>query len=104
MTIALLTEELKNYLRIDDNENLSLYLQSAILFLANAGVSKPTDLYEKKDDLDIRADYRLAACILSTHFYENRIVINPITVKVAQIPIPYGLESMILQLKWVDVE
>lgn len=99
-----LLAELKEYLRIDDNENLTLYLHSAILFLANAGVKKPSDLYEVKDGLDIRADYRLATCILASHFYENRIVINPITVKVAQIPIPYGLESLILQLKWVDVE
>lgn len=99
--------ELKDYLRIDgddENASLSLFLQSAISFLENAGVKKPTDPFGKVDDVDIHSQYRLAIMMLTTHWYENRLVINPITVKVAQIPIPFGLESMILQLKWGDVE
>lgn len=102
-----LLNEMKDYLRIDgddENSSLSLFLQSAISYLENAGVKKPTDPFEKVDDVDIYSQYRLAILMLTTHWYENRLVINPITVKVAQIPIPYGLESMILQLKWVDVE
>ena len=99
--------ELKDYLRIDGDDedaSLSLFLQSAISFLENAGVKKPTDPFAKDGDVDIYSQYRLALLMLTTHWYENRLVINPITVKVAQIPIPFGLESMILQLKWVGVE
>lgn len=101
----LLLEELKDYLRIDGDEedsSLSLFLQSAISFVERAGVKTPADPFEIIDDVDVHSQYRLAVMMLATHWYENRVVINPITVKVAQIPIPYGLESMILQLKWVD--
>lgn len=98
-------EELKEYLRIDgdaENASLSLFLQSAISYLENAGVKKPIDPFMTVEGKDVHGQYRLAVYMLATHFYENRIAINPTTVKVAQIPIPYGLESMILQLKWVD--
>lgn len=104
MTLELLTEELNGYLRIDDNEELILYRDSAIQHLKRSGVKKPTDLYKEVDGIDIYADYRLAVCMLATHWYENRLVITPTMAKVEQAPIPYGLESMILQLKWIDVE
>lgn len=100
-----LLEEFKEYLRIDgDDEDLSLstFLQSAISYLENAGVKQPANYYFRKDDKDVFSLHRLAVMTLATHFYENRITINPITIKTAQIPIPYGLQSMILQLKWVD--
>lgn len=100
-----LIEELKEYLRIDgdeENSSLSLFLQSAISFLEKAGVKQPKDYYLIKDDVDIFALHRLAIMLLATHFYENRISITPTTIKTAQIPIPYGLQSIILQLKWVD--
>lgn len=99
-------DELKDYLRIDgddENSSLSLFLQSAISFLGSAGVKKPTDPFEKVDGEDKYSQYRLAVQMLATHWYENRIVITPTLAKVEQTPIPYGLESMILQLKWVDV-
>lgn len=100
-----LLEELKEYLRIDgddENRSLSTFLQTAILFLENAGVKQPNDYYLIVDGKDVFAQHRLAIMTLATHLYENRIAITPSTIKVAQIPIPYGLQSMILQLKWVD--
>ena len=100
-----LLDELKEYLRIDGDEedsSLSLFLQSAMLFVENAGVKKPTDPFEVIDTVDVHSQYRLAVLMLATHWYENRLVITPTIAKVEQAPIPYGLESMILQLKWVD--
>ncbi|NEU29939.1 phage gp6-like head-tail connector protein [bacterium LRH843] len=100
-----LLDELKEYLRIDgdeENSSLSMFLQASVSYLENAGVKKPSDPYKQVDGVDVHSLYRLAVHMLATHFYENRVVINPTTVKVAQIPIPYGLQSMILQLKWVD--
>ncbi|MEK5530654.1 head-tail connector protein [Viridibacillus sp. FSL R5-0468] len=102
-----LLADLKEYLRIDgddENTSLSLFLEAAILHLENAGVSQPSDYYLKVGDVDVYAQHRLAIHLLATHFYENRNVINPTSIKVAQIPIPYGLQSLILQLKWVCVE
>ncbi len=107
MTLAYLMDELKDYLRIDgdeENPSLSLFLQSAISYLGSAGVKKPTDPFKKIDGLEVYSQYRLGLLMLATHWYENRIVITPSLAKVEQTPIPYGLESMILQLKWVDVE
>lgn len=98
-----LLEELKEYLRIDgDEENLSLsmFLQSAIAYLEHAGVKQPTDYYLKKDGEDVFALHRLAIMLLAAHFYENRVTLNPS--KITQNIIPYGLQSIILQLKWVD--
>ncbi len=98
-------DELKDYLRIDgdeDDSSLSLFLQSAISFVERAGVKKPADPFETIDDVDVHSQYRLAVLMLATHWYENRLVITPSIAKVEQTPIPYGLESMILQLKWVD--
>jgi uncharacterized phage protein (predicted DNA packaging) len=100
-----LLEELKEYLRIDggDEDNiLSSFLSSSQSYLANSGVKQPSDYYLKVNDKDVFAQHRLAIMILATHFYENRLAITPSTIKVAQIPIPYGLQSIILQLKWVD--
>jgi len=100
-----LLEELKEYLRIDgDDETSSLLmlLQSSMSYLENAGVKQPEDYYLKQNDKDVFSLHRLAIMMLATHFYENRIVITPTTIKTAQIPIPYGLQSVILQLKWVD--
>lgn len=100
-----LLDELKEYLRIDGNDedrSLSTFLQTAILVLENGGVKQPNDYYLIVDDEDVFAQHRLAIMILATHFYENRIVITPSTIKTAQQPIPYGLQSLILQLKWVN--
>jgi hypothetical protein len=97
-----LLNELNEYLRLDGDEDSSLFLHAAIVYLENAGVKQPSDYYLRVNGKEVYAQHRLAIYVLATHFYENRIVINPNSIKVAQIPIPYGLESMILQLKWVD--
>lgn len=102
-----LLNDLKEYLRIDgdeENSSLSSFLQATILYLENSGVSQPSNYYLKVGDVDVYAEHRLAVHMLATHFYENRNVINPTSIKVAQIPIPFGLQSLILQLKWVYVE
>ncbi|MGE7932120.1 head-tail connector protein [Viridibacillus arvi] len=99
--------DLKEYLRIDgDDENTSLssFLQASISYLENSGVTQPSNYYLQVGEVDVYAQHRLAVHMLATHFYENRNVINPTSIKVAQIPIPYGLQSLILQLKWVCVE
>lgn len=99
--------DFKEYLRIDDDiedTSLNMFLQSAIGFLIDAGVKQPTDYYQIVDEVDVYSRHRLAIHILATHFYENRLAINPTSIKIAQIPIPYGLQTLILQLKWVDVE
>ena len=100
-----LLDELKEYLRIDgddENRSLSTFIQSSQSFLENAGVKQPSDYYLIVEGKDVFALHRLALMILATHFYENRVVITPSTIKTAQQPIPYGLQSMILQLKWVN--
>ena len=100
-----LLDELKEYLRIDGNDedrSLSSFLQSSISYLENAGVKQPNDYYLTVNNKEVFAQHRLAIMMLSTHFYENRIAITPSTIKTAQQPIPYGLQSMILQLKWVN--
>lgn len=100
-----LLDELKEYLRIDgDDENRSLatFIQVGQSYLENAGVKQPTDYYLIVEGKDVFAQHRLAVMMLATHFYENRIAITPSTIKTAQQPIPYGLQSMILQLKWVN--
>ncbi len=100
-----LLNELKEYLRIDgddENRSLSSFIQSAQSYLENAGVKQPKDYYLIVEDKEVFAQHRLAIMMLATHYYENRIAVTPSTIKTAQQPIPYGLKSMILQLKWVN--
>ena len=100
-----LLEEFKDYLRIDgedEESSLLTFIQSAQMYLENAGVKQPTNYYLMISGKDIFAQHRLAIMMLATHFYENRLAITPTTIKIAQIPIPYGLQSIILQLKWVN--
>lgn len=97
-----LLEEFKEYLRIDgDEEDSSLlsFLQSAITYLESAGVKQPADYYLKVTDKDVFSLHRLAVMTLATHFYENRIIVAS---KATENILPYGLQSMILQLKWVN--
>lgn len=97
-----LLDELKEYLRIDGNEEdggLNLLLSSSKSYLSTAGVPEPNDLTVPVDGNDSNAKYKLVACMLATHWYENRLVITPSLAKVEQTPIPYGAESLILQLK-----
>ncbi|MGE7020417.1 head-tail connector protein [Solibacillus cecembensis] len=99
----ILLDDLKDYLRIDgddENSSLSLFLQSAILYLANAGVKQPSDYYHKSvEGNDVFSQHRLAVHMLATHYYENRIVYS--AGKSGEV-IPYGLQTIILQLKWVN--
>jgi len=99
-----LMSELKEYLRIDgeeENQTLSLFLHAAQNVIADAGVSTPADPYEVDvNGKEMHASYRVAVMMLATHYYENRLVITPTIAKVEQTPIPYGLESIILQLKY----
>lgn len=95
-----LLEEFKEYLRIDgEDEDLSLptFIHSAQLFLEDAGVKQPSDYFLIVNGKDVFARHRLAIMMLATHFYENRTVITN-----AKNELPYGLQTMILQLKWVN--
>ena len=97
-----LLEELKEYLRIDgddENQSLSLFIQSAQSYLENAGVKQPSDYFLSVEGKDVFAQHRLAIMMLATHYYENRIVYS--AGKSGEV-IPYGLQTIILQLKWVD--
>lgn len=98
-----LLDELKEYLRIDgDDEDRSLlsFVSAAQIFLENAGVKQPSDYYLNIDEKDVFAQHRLAIMILATHYYENRIAYS--SGNKYSNSLPYGLESMILQLKWVN--
>ncbi|MFF5993709.1 head-tail connector protein [Lysinibacillus sp. KU-BSD001] len=95
-----LLDELKEYLRIDGDDevqSISTILQTAILILENAGVKQPSNYYLIVNDKDVFAEHRLAILTLATHLYENRTVITN-----QKNELPYGLQTMILQLKWVD--
>ncbi|MEK4228964.1 head-tail connector protein [Solibacillus sp. FSL H8-0538] len=100
-----LLDELKEFLRVDgedEGRSLKTFLTSAQIYLEGAGVKQPNDYYLEIDGREVFAQHRLAVMVLATHFYENRLAITPTTIKVEQIPIPYGVQSMILQLKWVN--
>ena len=97
-----LLNELKDYLRIDGDEedgSLNLLLSSSKSYLSSAGVPEPDVLSISVEGDDPNAKYILVACMLATHWYENRLVITPAVAKVEQTPIPYGAQSLILQLK-----
>lgn len=97
-----LLDDLKEYLRIDgddENSSLSSFIVAAQMFLVNAGVQLPTDFYQIVEDQDIYAQHRLAVHMLAAHYYENRLIVgqkNEI--------VPYGLQSIILQLKLVKID
>lgn len=100
-----LLDELKEYLRIDgddENQSLTMFIQATQAYLENAGVKQPTDYFITAEGKDVFAQHRLAIMMLATHFYENRVAITPSAIKTAQQTVPYGLQSMILQLKWVN--
>lgn len=83
-------EELKLFLKIDDNEEDALIqaLQlSAEEYLTNAGIKKD---YSKEL-------YKLAIKILVSHYYENRAV-ETIGKNVSKIA--FGLDTILIQLKY----
>lgn len=76
----------KEYLRLEVDEDdriVQSLLDSAVLFLENAGVPR-----QEENEL-----YRLALRMLASHWYENREVIGKNT------NLSYGLESIIHQLR-----
>ena len=98
-----LLAELKEYLRIDgdyEDQSLSMFIQSAKSYFENAGVRQPSDYYLSVEGKDVFAQHRLAIMMLATHYYENRIVYS--SGNKSTNLLPYGLQSMILQLKWVN--
>lgn len=98
-----LLEEFKDYLRIDgedEESSLLTFIQSAQTYLENAGVKQPVNYNLMINGKDVFAQHRLAIMMLATHYYENRLA-YAIGNK-SSTAIPYGLESIILQLKWVN--
>lgn len=98
-----LMNELKEYLRIDGEEEdktLSLFLRAAENSIKSSGVPVPIDPYALSvDGKELHASYRLALMLLAAHYYEQRTVITPTTIRGESVPLPYGLQSIILQLK-----
>lgn len=97
-----LLDELKEYLRIDGDEedgSLKLLLSSSKSYLASAGIPEPDDLSVPVEGDDPNAKYKLVACMLAVHWYENRLVVTPSTIKIEQVPVAFGAQSLILQLK-----
>lgn len=97
-----LLEELKEYLRIDggvEDTSLNSFIAAAQIYLENAGVILPDDYYLTENDRDVYSLLRLAIMMMATHFYENRTVITANTARSEPVAIPYGLQSIILQLK-----
>lgn len=83
-------EELKLFLRIDDNEEdiiIQALQLSAEEYLTNAGINKD---YTKEL-------YKLAIKILVSHWYENRAV-ETIGKNVSKIA--FGLDTILIQLKY----
>lgn len=84
-------EELKLFMRVDDNEEDLLIqgLQSAAEeYLLNAGVYKDYDKFL----------YLLAVKMLVGHWYENRSIVGKAD------KLAFSLDTMILQLKYTQVE
>ena len=87
-------EELKLYLRVDgtDDDTLISGLQLAgEEYLTNAGITKD---YTKEL-------YKLAVRLLVGHWYDNRIAVNVGSISKN---LEYSLSSIILQLKYTQVE
>lgn len=98
-----LLDEFKEYLRVDgddETQSLSTFLNAAEVVLKNSGVKLPQDYYQIVDGKDSYSEHRLAVLILASHFYENR----QISSQNAQNEIPFSVQTMILQLKWVNID
>lgn len=102
MAVTLL-EELKEYLHLDSEDEdttLNTFLIAAQQTLINAGVKIPKVLYQLGNNEDKFALHRLAICNLAAHYYENRQVVT----NTSQNMVPFSVQTMILQLKWVDID
>ena len=98
-----LLDEFKEYVRVDgddENQSLSTFLSTAQLVLKNSGVKLPEDYYLIINEEDVYAEHRLAVLVLASHFYENR----QISSQNAQNQIPFSVQTLILQLKWVKID
>lgn len=99
-----LLQDLKEYLRIDGNYEDSLLItliESAKAYLNGAGVKLPTN-FNSVDENGIKKYplHRLAVLSLASHYYENRQIAS----QYAQNEVPFSVQTMILQLKWVDID
>lgn len=84
-------EEIKLFLRVagSEEDTLLIGLQSAAEeYMTNAGVKKD---YTK-------GLYKLAIRLLISHWYENRVVVGKSD------KIPFGIDNIIIQLKYSQVE
>ncbi|EUJ34269.1 head-tail connector protein [Brochothrix campestris] len=89
-------DELKNYLRIDHNEddNLLTMLQET----AKAYILGTLEISVEKADTDKRFEY--AICLLVSHWYETRRA----TTESALNDIPFGVISLVQQLRGLEHE
>lgn len=79
----MLTEQVKEYCRIDSEENIQPLIDAAKAYLTNAGI--PEDENE--------ALYVLAVQMLVAHWYDNRQVVGN------EKKLAFGLNGIILQLQ-----
>lgn len=99
-----LLEKLKEYLRIDgtyDDPILNTFIESAKVTLIGSGVQLPTDFYVLDENGKEKYPlHRLAVLNLASHYYENRQISSQYTQNV----VPFSVQTMILQLKWVIID
>lgn len=110
-------DQIREYLRIDEGEDLTLnlLLNSAKQMLLSAGVKEPvaidlpeiiqtdsTGSYKVNPNNQIDM-YELLVCMIVTHWYENRMIVTSSSAGGQNAPLPYGAQSMILQLKAIQL-
>lgn len=98
-----LFEDFLTYARLDEAEDetvvrdINTVLSSAELILVNSGVKMPKDFHVVVNGVDVFSQHRLAILLLAIHYHENRIATTNMKNE-----LPYGVQTMILQLKWVN--
>lgn len=99
-----LLDEFKEYLRVDgtyEDTTLNTFLESAKKTLIGSGVQLPKDYYAVDENGEEKySSHRLVVMTLAAHYYENR----QISSQNAQNLVPFSVQTMILQLKWVDID
>ena len=103
-------EVIKEYMRIDgpeDDRLLKMLDTAAEAYMINGGVlAAPSDFEFLKDGAmeENIGLYVLARLMLISHWYENRIVMTPAMSRGSSIPLPIGLDAIMLQLRLREVE
>lgn len=99
-----LLDEFKEYLRIDgvyEDNTLITFIEAAKTTLIGTGVQLPKDFYAVDETGNQKYSlHRLAVINLASHYYENRQLVS----QYAQNQVPFSVQSMILQLKWVNID